>query len=297
MASSDPWADKNLIFVGGMHRSGTTILADILSSADDAAGLDGSGAHMGEGQFLQDVYPVDNSFGGVTRWAFDPRTHMTEVDAQPDMARRLWDAWSPWWGDDAQFLVEKSPLNIVRTRFLAEVFPQAKFVIVTRHPIAQSLAVHKWARTVRERAGDQFSRLVELWLAAHRTAQRDIDRLDNVRVVRFEHLVTQPRGELDRLSEFLGVRLGDEAVSRLDAGVLEHYATIWDRARRGRGMRYPGRGLRTLRRRAISTVTFPYEARLIEKQAEAVAQFGYDIHDLRSARTWADATSTNGTRQ
>lgn len=287
MAINEPWSDRNLIFVGGMHRSGTTVLADILSNADGAAGLDSSGAHMGEGQFLQDVYPVDNFFGGATRWAFDPRTHMTEEDARPEMAQRFWDAWMPWWGEEAQFLVEKSPLNLVRTRFLAELYPHARFVIVTRHPIAQALAVHKWSRTFRERAGDQFCRLIELWLAAHRTAKRDIDTLENVRVVRFEHLVTRSREELDRLSEFLGIQFGEEAEKRLDASVLDAYARTWDKARRGGSMRYPGRRPKHMLRRAVARVTFPYEARLIEKHAAAVAEFGYDIHDLRSAQDWA----------
>ena len=33
-------------------------------------------------------------------------------------------------------LVEKSPPNLVRTRFLQALFPDARQIVVTRHPIA-----------------------------------------------------------------------------------------------------------------------------------------------------------------
>ena len=55
---SQPWEDHQLVFVGGLHRSGTTVLAEMIASARSASGLENTGVMMDEGQFLQDVYPL-----------------------------------------------------------------------------------------------------------------------------------------------------------------------------------------------------------------------------------------------
>ena len=46
-----------------------------------------------------------------------------------------------------EFLLEKSPPNIIRTRFLQAMFPNSYFINIKRHPIATSLATKKWSKT------------------------------------------------------------------------------------------------------------------------------------------------------
>jgi hypothetical protein len=281
------WGDRLPVFVAGMHRSGTTTVADIIAGAEGATGLTGSGAHMGEGQFLQEVYPTDDVYGGVTRWAFDPRAHLTEGDVAPDTAERLWRAWAPYWDPDARVVVEKSPLNLVRMRFLQAAIPHARFVVVTRHPVSQALGVHKWSPHRGDKDGPTFPRLVQNWLHGHGMAWPDLDHLEHVHVVRFEHLVADPDTELAALGAFLGVDLPPHAGDALDAGVLDRYAATWDRMRRGRGRDYPEYDLRRIARRQLSRVAFPYAARRISGYAGQVRRFGYDIADLKSAEPWA----------
>ena len=117
--------DYEFVFVGGMHRSGTTYLADSIASGESATGLANSGAHMGEGQFLQDVFPLDNEIGRVTGWALDGRAHLTDGDIQSrdEIAGRLWRAWSPHWDLSKRYLVEKTPNNITKTTYSRPCFP------------------------------------------------------------------------------------------------------------------------------------------------------------------------------
>ena len=43
---------ERLVFIGGLHRSGTTPLADALAQHPDISGLSGTGAPHDEGQHL-----------------------------------------------------------------------------------------------------------------------------------------------------------------------------------------------------------------------------------------------------
>ena len=67
-----------LVFVGGLHRSGTTLFAKLLTGHPDVSGLSNTGVWEDEGQHLQDVYPPAAEFGGLGRFAFADGAHMTE---------------------------------------------------------------------------------------------------------------------------------------------------------------------------------------------------------------------------
>jgi len=71
-------SEHDLVFVGGLHRSGTTLLARAIAKHDEVSGFRRTEALANEGQFLQSVYPIAREFGGTGRFGFDERSHMTE---------------------------------------------------------------------------------------------------------------------------------------------------------------------------------------------------------------------------
>jgi hypothetical protein len=193
--------DRRLVFVAGLHRSGTTPLARVLAQHPQVSGLCDTGATEDEGQHLQSVYPPAKTYGGPGEFALDPRAHLTEHSALVSAANadQLLAAWLPHWDLSKRLLVEKSPPNLVMSRFLQALFPDASFVVVVRHPVAVTLATHKW------RSHRSLDDLMANWFAGHDTFRTDQPHLRRVHVLKYEELVTSPRPTLDELGDFLGL--------------------------------------------------------------------------------------------
>ena len=118
---------QTLVFVAGLHRSGTTALTRCLAAHPQVSGLTGTGVPEDEGQHLQDLYPTGEQLGGPGRFAANVDAHLTEESALASAAAgaELWAAWAPYWQTDRPFLAEKSPPNLLMTRFLSALFPGA----------------------------------------------------------------------------------------------------------------------------------------------------------------------------
>jgi hypothetical protein len=186
------------VFVGGLHRSGTTLLAKTLGAHPAVTGLSGTGVVEDEGQFLQSVYPPDSIHGGAGRFGFDARAHLTENSplATPENALRLRGEWAPYLGRGEGWLLEKSPSNLLRARFLQVLFPDARFVFVLRHPVAVSLATRKWSRT-------GVYALIHHWLRCHELLREDLPALGQALVLSYEAFVAAPEATLARIQAFL----------------------------------------------------------------------------------------------
>jgi hypothetical protein len=214
--------DHRFVFLAGLHRSGTTLLARLLAAHPDVSGFSGTNVPADEGQHLQSVYPVGKGWGGPGGFGFTPESHLTEKSplATAANARTLMEEWSPWWDLSRPVLLEKSPPNLLKTRFLQKLFPRSSFVVVLRHPIAVSLATAKWRRTRR------YQRLVHHWLHCHELFEADRPHLERVHVIRYEELVREPESVLRGVFEFLELDPipPSEAV---EAGADERYFEQW----------------------------------------------------------------------
>lgn len=190
------------VFICGLHRSGTTILNKLVNSSKGASGFENSGAHMDEGQFLQDVFPIAKRFGGVGKFAFHHGAYMNEGHylSTPKCAEKLYSQWCPYWELDKQLLIEKTPANIIRSRYFQSLFEDSKFIFIIRHPIATSFATQKWSRTGTDE-------LFKHWLAAHRIAFEDMKHLENSMILSYEELVALPEESSNRIAKFLGTEL------------------------------------------------------------------------------------------
>lgn len=214
--------EHRFVFLAGLHRSGTTLLARLLAAHPQVSGFSGTDVPADEGQHLQSVYPAAKVWGGPGRFGFAAEAHFTEESplATEESARRLFEEWSSHWDLSRPVLLEKSPPNLLKTRFLQALFPGSAFIVVLRHPIPVTLATAKWRRTRR------YHRLLEHWLRCHEIFEADRPQLERVHVIRYEELVREPEPVLRSAFEFL--ELEPIAPSEpVETGADERYFEQW----------------------------------------------------------------------
>lgn len=188
------------VFVIGLHRSGTTLLANLIANHPYVSSFKDTGFPKDEGQFLQTVYPPAYIYGGPGKFGFDLRTHLDESShlLTKDNKEKLFSEWSKHWDMSRKILLEKSPPNLLKTRFLQEIFPNTKFIMITRHPIAVSYATQKWSKT-------SIVSLLEHWLICHEIFEADRKHLENVFTLKYKDLVSNPDHTIMNVYNFIGL--------------------------------------------------------------------------------------------
>jgi Sulfotransferase family len=221
-ASAREPSARKFVFICGLHRSGTSVLHRVLRSHGRASGFQDTGAIEDEGQHLQTVFPPAAAFGGPGRFAFDPRSHLTECSPLVDDANRreLFAQWSRYWDLEKDVLLEKSPPNIIRSRFLQAMFPRCWFIFIVRHPIPTSLATRKWSHT-------GLGELLRHWVSAHGIMLDDLPFLRRYLLLRYEDLCAASAAELARAWAFLDLepRPSSEALGDQN----QRYFRMWEK--------------------------------------------------------------------
>ena len=185
------------VFVGGLHRSGTSLVARMLSGLPGVAGIEGADVPENEGVYLQGAIPHTARHGRPMQFATDPDQHHVEGGRYDrlEVKQRLEADWDPWFAP-APWRVEKSPVNLTRMRLYQQLFPRAQFVVVIRHPQMVAAAVSKWMDVPEEAQ-------VRHWIDAHRIVLRDLDYLHAAMILRYEDIVARPDAAVAALSAFL----------------------------------------------------------------------------------------------
>lgn len=249
------------------------MLYRLLGEHPDVSPLTGTARPGNEGQHNQTVYPSDTFHSKAGRFAFRAEARFTEDSPLVTDAnrRKLFQEWSQYWDTSAPYLLEKSPPNLIRTRFLQAMFPGSYFVTILRHPIPNVLATQKWDPGTRPHA------LLEHWLRAHELFVEDVPSIRRLHVLRYEDLVADPDGELGRVFAFLdledpnpgrepaeGVNPDNFAADKtLRSNVNDKYFAEW-RARRS------------------SVVGRLYYTGLERRYEGRVRAFGYSLRDPES---------------
>lgn len=257
-------APDRLVFVGGLHRSGTTALGRLLASHPEISGLTRTGVREDEGQHLQIMYQPSVAYGGPGRFARDANAHLGPVADTVERTRiseGLIRAWMPYWDLDSPLLLEKSPPNLVMGRYLQSVFPGSALVVVFRHPVVVALSTKKWQRWTN------LTSLVEHWFVAHDALMEDVAQLDRVHVLRYEDLVDDPDATLAPLTKFLGVTTPLTNDGQVRSTYSDRYRRAWSEMSGPMGGR---------QRRQI-----------VKRFAEAASRYGYDMEDVDARLDWS----------
>ena len=186
------------IFLIGFPRSGTTLLEQILDSHPDLQAMEEKPAAAAmEQAFLAMTGGVPNAVADLNQQQLDMLRNTYYHEMQRHVERRL-----------DTLLVDKLPLNIVRVPLLWRVFPEARFILVVRHPcdVVLSCLMQSFGHN------DAMASFVSLESAAELYVQVMAAWLDYERclplhyhVIHYEDLVTNFKIESKSLLDFLGL--------------------------------------------------------------------------------------------
>jgi hypothetical protein len=250
------------VFVCGLHRSGTSVLGRNVGRLQDCTGFKNTPCYIGntipidEGEYLQEVYPLDLEYGGPGRFGFDPRAHRTENSPllTPENVARLRTSWHRYWDKSKMICVEKTCGNILMTRFLQAAFPNSYFIVIRRHPIAVSMSTQgMWSVKITS-----LHRLFEHWLHCYELFEEDKKYLNHVYELTYEDYIGNPAKYHQDIAAFIGTRVPESGLEDVRRANNKKYLDRWS----------------TLLNQSGTQSYYQYIARKYEPR---VAKYGYSV--------------------
>jgi len=120
---------------------------------------------------------------------------------------------------DCTYFLDKTPANALVLPFLRRLYPAAKYVVLTRHPLA---VFSSYANSFFDgdwEVAHAFNPILERYVPAMAAFLRD--RPVPVLHVAYENVVMEPEPQLERIFSFLGLEHDPSAVSYGDAGEIK----------------------------------------------------------------------------
>jgi hypothetical protein len=195
--------ELGLIFVGGAPRSGTTLLQKLLNRHSGIYG----GPEFDLIPLLMPALMHLQKAASNGRLAAYASANRAEEFSRNVLLELLLDRAHQ---EGVHTISEKTPSNILYFKTLMDLFPEARFVEVTRDPL-DVLASHK---KVQEKLGKPFKQLkIMKNILRHQKAAIGLIDRPNFFQVNYEELVSNPENKLRALMRFLELPFEEEQLA------------------------------------------------------------------------------------
>jgi hypothetical protein len=212
-----------LIFLIGAPRSGTTLLARMLSAHSQIHGraephLVTPIAHLGYfGKVQKAPYDQNNVEQAIREVVADiPRHEAGYLDALRAYTDSLYAQLMEVAPPGKRFFLDKTPAYALVLRFLTKLYPHARYVVLTRHPLAvlssyvESFFDGDWQVAIAHNP------ILERYVPALAAMVRD--RPVPLVHVRYEELVKDPETHFRRVCEHIGIPFEAAAIAYGESG-------------------------------------------------------------------------------
>ena len=242
------------LFLVGCYNSGTTLLSSLLACHPDISAL------PTEGHFITDQFPKDYDLGLPRMWsAREELFRLTEDDDGPDPVR-VKKEWGMRLDLSKSVLLEKSPPNTIRTRWLNRHFSPAYFVAIVRNGYAVAEGISRKADPKHLRDGWPIEQCAYQWLRSIEVLEEDSSLLQNFMWVKYEDLAHDPLRIINKIAAFVQLKSLDEFDVQKNYAIHERKEPI-----------------RNLNAESICRLT-PDQINIINKVAgEKLVRYGYEL--------------------
>jgi hypothetical protein len=186
-------SQSSWLFLIGMNNTGTKLLVKILESHPELRSL------PREGQFLTGELPNPLTLHVPRVFSMCLDTFRWTEDTQGGDPQRILYDWAYYYPPRPGVLVEKTPANVLRSRWLQRHFAPATFLATVRDPYAT-------CEGIRRRDGVPIEYAATHWALCNEILLEDLPLLQSKLVMRYEDLCADPVRELERVRVALGLR-------------------------------------------------------------------------------------------
>ena len=188
------------VFIVGCYNSGTTLLSEVLSSHHSISGL------PTEGQYLTDEIAADHELGLSRMWVRrEDLYRLTEADDGPNVTR-IKKEWGMRLDLSKSILLEKSPPNSARTRWLQKHFENSHFIAIIRNGYAVTEGICRKAQPIHLADGWPIEMSAYQWKRCNEVLEKDSKFLKHFMWVKYEDFTENPKGVLTDIVKYLGLK-------------------------------------------------------------------------------------------
>ncbi|MBT8439937.1 MAG: sulfotransferase [Gammaproteobacteria bacterium] len=191
--------DKTWVFLVGCYNSGTTLLSELLGQHPSISAL------STEGHFITDQFVKDYDVGLPRMWVErEDLFRLNEGDTGPD-AFRVKKEWAMRLDLSKPVLLEKSPPNSAKTRWLQQHFENAHFVGIMRNGYAVAEGITRKADPKHLINSWPIEMSAYQWKRSNEVLMQDAEHLDKFMWVSYEDLAADTVGTLNKITDFVGL--------------------------------------------------------------------------------------------
>jgi hypothetical protein len=191
--------DKTWVFLVGCYNSGTTLLAELLGQHPSISAL------PTEGHFITDQFVKDYDIGLPRMWVEREDLFYLTEDDQGAAPVRVKKEWGMRLGLGKPVLLEKSPPNTAKTRWLQAHFENAYFIGMVRNGYAVAEGITRKADPRHLRDGWPIEMSAYQWKRSNEILQQDSRHLQHFMWVKYEDLAADTVGTLNGIADFLSI--------------------------------------------------------------------------------------------
>jgi len=184
---------RKWVFILGCNNSGTTLLYYLLGKHPEVGTL------PTEGHFLTSVLKVPMIYDVGRLWTEKSEYfRLTEKDTYVDSIKLIHDWMNFVRNKEAPVIIEKSPPNSIRSRWLQGVFKNSLFIGVTRngYAVAEGIARRKYVDIIRS---------AKHWVKVNKMLIEDAKHLSKYMQIKYEDLTSQTKETLVNVIKFIGL--------------------------------------------------------------------------------------------